>query len=117
MARKLQQRPVEAKTVVTQQYKIQAKFNEYVLCPRNAIEPGFYTRNPAILPELVTADGSVCEAEFISTWNDTGGVYDDEFDNICQCRFGVPFVSIRSIWIGRLGRIDDFWHLIKLKRK
>ena len=113
MARKLQQEPA----VVTAQYKIEAKFNEYVLCPRNAIEYGFYTRNPSVLSELVTADGSVCEAEFIATWNDTGGVYDEEFDSICQSRFGAPFVSIRSIWISRLGRLDDYWHLIKLKKK
>lgn len=99
---------------VTMQYRIQAKPAEYILCPANAIEHVFYNRGQNIIPELVTADGSVHKCTFIGTWNNSGGIYEDELDGVCQRKYGVPFVSIRSVWIGRLGKIDDYWHLIKL---
>lgn len=102
------------RTVVT--YRIQAKASEYILCPANAIEHDFYVRNQNILPQLGTTDGSVHEARFESTWNNANGAYDEELDRLCQRMFRVPFVSVRSMWIGRLGRIDDYWHLIKLEK-
>ena len=102
------------KPVTTVRYRIESKSAEYVFCPANAIEYGFYTRDSSILPELVTSDGVVHRCQFVGTWNNCDGVYEDEFENICQRRYGMPFVSIRSMWIGRLGHVDDFWHLIKL---
>lgn len=103
--------------VFVERYNISAKFNEYVFCPANAIEERFYNRSEAVLPEFVTTDGVICSAEFIGTWNNRGNVYEDEFDRICQRRYGIPFVSIRSMWIGRLGTLDYFWHLIRLEVK
>jgi len=108
--RKVERVPV----VITAQYRIESKSAEYVFCPANAIENGFYTRDACILPELVTSDGVVHRCQFVGTWNNRGGVYEDEFENICQRRYRMSFVSIRSMWIGRLGHVDDFWHLIKL---
>lgn len=98
----------------TAQYRIKAKSADFIFCPANAIEDGFYNRNSYVLPELVTNDGHVHKCQFIGTWNNRGGVYDEEFENICQDKYGMPFLSVRSMWIGRLGRVDDFWHLIKL---
>ena len=101
---------------VARQYRIQAKSSEFVFCPANAIEHEFYLRNQNIIPELVSSDGIVHRCTFVGTWNNAGGIYEDEFENICQSRYGMPFVSIRSMWIGRIGRIDDYWHLIKLEK-
>lgn len=99
---------------VVVQYRIDAKSAAYILCPANALGYDFYHKSPDVCPELVTNDGIAHKCEFISTWNDVGGVYEDEFESVCQRIYGIPFASIRSMWIGRLGRLDDFWHLIKL---
>lgn len=100
---------------VVKQYRIQAKFAEYVFCPANAIEYEFYNRDSCVIPEFITNDGTTHRPTFISTWNNLDRVYEDEFEDICQKYYDEPFVTIRSIWIGRLDRIDDFWHLIKLE--
>ena len=99
---------------VTIQYRILARSADYVFCPANAIEDEFYHRGQNVIPELVSTDGVIHKPTFIGTWNNTGGVYEDEFEDICQRRYQMPFVSIRSMWIGRLGRLDNYWHLIKL---
>lgn len=101
---------------VVAQYSIMAKPTEYIFCPANAIDEQFYHRDSYIIPELVTTDGVAHRATFIGTWNNRGGVYEDEFENICQKRYGVPFMNIRSMWIGRLDKLDDYWHLIKLEK-
>ena len=99
---------------ITEQYYIQAKSSEWILCPANAIAREFYTRAPNIEPELVTNDGVIHKCQFVSTWNNRDGVYEDEFECVCQRLYNMSFESIRSMWIGRLGRLDDYWHLIKL---
>lgn len=98
-------------------YSIQAKSAEYVFCPANAIEPEFYRRNPYTPFRMVTTDGIVNDATFIETWYDRAGVFTDEFDSVCQRYYGMNFESIKSIWIGRLGTLDDYWHLIKLEKE
>lgn len=100
--------------VMTETYRLNSKSSERVFCPANAIEERFYARDCHILPELVTNDGIVHRCEFLGTWNNRGGMYEDEFENICQREYGMSFLSIRSMWIGRLGHVDEFWHLIKL---
>lgn len=95
-------------------YRIDAKPAEYIFCPANAIENEFYHRDPYIIPALVTSEGNTHKARFIGTWNNSGGVYEEEFESICRKYYGMSFVSIRSLWIGRLGKLDNYWHLIKL---
>ena len=113
MPRKAQIEPSLQQRIVARYY-INAKSAEYVFCPANAIEYEFYHRDPYVIPELVTTDGVAHKAEFIGTWNNVGDVYEDEFENICKMYYGAPFMSIKSVWIGRLGKLDDYWHLIKL---
>lgn len=84
--------------------RINAKFAEYLLAPANGIQN----------EELETMDGIRCRPEFQATWNNAGGSYDDELEGVCQKYYGCTFQSIRSIWIGRLGYVSDFWHLVKL---
>ena len=96
------------------EYKIQAKSAEYILCPANAIEDAFYKRKADDTFLLQTVDGAKHEVVFLCTWFNHGSVYDDELEAACQRYYGMTFEGIRSMWIGRLGHVDDYWHLIKL---
>lgn len=87
---------------------LQCKFKEFILLPANAID----TKEN----EFRTTDGVDVSVKFISTWNNKDGQYDEQLDELCIREYGTPFVTIRSIWIGRLGRADEYWHLIKLTR-
>ena len=113
MPRKQQVARREPAPIVVQ-YHIQAKSSEYIFCPGNAIQQDFYTRRPEVVPEFVTVDGVSHRVEFIGTWNNVNSEYDDEFDSVCQKYYGMPFEAIRSMWIGRLSKLDSFWHLVKL---
>lgn len=84
--------------------KIQSKFVERLLGPANGI----------VFGEVETADGIMCGTEFLATWNNADGMFDDELDGICQREYGCSFKTIKSIWIGRLGCVSDYWHLVKL---
>ena len=84
--------------------KIKAKFAEKLLVPENGIEFG----------EVETSDGVLCVTEFLATWNNDRGMFDDELDSICQREYGCSFQAIKSIWIGRLGQVSDYWHLVRL---
>lgn len=99
-------------------YRIEAKYNETVFCPVNALEDRFF-RTPGGDGDvtLVTLDGVECSVEFITAWNNSDGRYDAEFDELCRKRFGVPFQSVRSVWVARLSKISDYWYLLKLTRK
>ena len=85
--------------------KIQCKFAEYMLAPANALRQA---------DSYETMDGIVCRLEYVATWNNSDGSYDGELEDVCQHRFGCPFSTIRSIWISRLGRVDVYWHLVKM---
>lgn len=85
--------------------KIQCKFAEWMLAPSNAIQQA---------ETYETMDGVTCRLKYISTWNNSGGDYDEELEDVCQSKFGCPFSTIRSIWISRLGRVDVYWHLVKM---
>lgn len=97
-------------------YRINCKFADEVLVPANAIAGEFYLRPPAEVPELLTADGAPTMAEFIRTLNNKDGMFDAELEQYCQDRFGMTFDYFRKIWYSRLGRVDDYWHFIKLKK-
>lgn len=66
--------------------------------------------------QFKTSDGINVSVKFISTWNNKDGQYDEQLDGICNREYGAPFATIRSIWIGRLGKVDEYWHLIKLTK-
>ena len=97
-------------------YRIESKFSDVVLLPSNAIEYSFYASGNGDSATFITLDDVICSARWISTWRNTDGQYDELLDSICQDRWKVPFVTIRSLWLSRLGRVDEFWHLIKLSR-
>lgn len=88
---------------------IACKFRDLILLPANAIDP--------LEKNYRTADGIDVTIQFISTWNNKGGEYDEQLDDICNREYNTPFSMIRSIWIGRLGMADEFWHLIRLTKK
>lgn len=76
------------------------------MLPHNAIRAG--------VSEYDTADGVKVRMKFIGTWNNKDGLFDEELDKVCQDVLGVPFETIKSIWIARLGYLDDYWHYVKL---
>lgn len=92
-------------------YKIAAKSAPYILFPSNAVEPAFWHRLPGELYEFVGTDDIVFVPEFLHTWS---GECDD-LAECCERRFGMPFESMRSLWIGRLGTLDSYWHFIRRK--
>ena len=89
--------------------RLQSKFTEYLLAPANALYSG-------VEGEYLTTDNIRVMAFLDTVWNNAEGYYDDELDRVCEYRFKCPFRFIRSIWIGRLGSVSDYWHLIKLKK-
>lgn len=91
--------------------EIKARFADRILLPDAALPPGVLEG-----ATMVTTDGVNCVAHFLSTWNNKDGQYDEEFDNLCQRLWGCSFRLIRSAWIGRIGNIGQWWHLIELKR-
>lgn len=95
------------------QYNILAKYSEHILCPSNAIDRAFYTSNKGT---LLSMDGIRARATFLSTYNNADGRYDNDLEEICQREFGKTFAEVRNLWIFRLGRLDDYWHFIKLDR-
>lgn len=77
-----------------------------MLLPGNAVEFG----------RSETADGVACEVKPVTVWDNSDGRYDEEIDDICQKRWGFPFAHIRSGWLGRIGRLNDVWHLVRLEK-
>lgn len=87
---------------------IKAKYAERVLVPKEAlsgIEAGQY----------VTSDGKVCDALFISVWDNRSGMYDDQLEHVCQMNWNIPFSYMRSMWIERCWEIEGYWYLLELK--
>lgn len=77
------------------------------MAPANALQAGMNA-------EYVTADGVKVRVEPQTTWNNNDGAYDDELETMSQSLFKCSFKFVKSLWIGRLGVLSDYWHLIKL---
>lgn len=97
-------------------FRIEAKYAPEVLMPKNAIERRFF-EDPTAQNEydFVTSDGKVCKARFMSAWDNGGGRYDERLDFICMKKWKTPFEALKSLWISRLGVVDDCWYLIALR--
>ena len=86
---------------------IQCKYNEKVLVPDNGI---------AGTGQYMTLDGQTVLVRLVGCWNNTGGYYEEELDALCQKEWGISFQALRSIWIGRLGRVGNYWHVIEMTK-
>ena len=89
--------------------QIQCKFVPKLIAPRNAFD--------SFGEEYQTIDGKVCTLEILTGWKNTDGQMDDDIDCCCRNVLGCSFSHIRSLWIGRLGHVDEFWFLLGLKEK
>lgn len=97
-------------------FRIEAKYAPKVLMPANAIERSFFGGASSQKEyDFVTSDGKICKAQFLSAWRNEEGRYDERLDLICMRNWKTPFASVKSLWISRLGTIDDCWYLIELK--
>ena len=94
-------------------YRIRARFSEWVLCPHDAIDRRFFTDRGDL---LVTDDGVVARPKFTASFDNSDGSYDDVLDFYSMDKFGMRFSSIKSLWIARLGQITSCWHLIKMEK-
>lgn len=84
--------------------KVLFKLADHVLCPSNVVREA----------ECETADGVRCKCKYLGAWDNEDGRYDEELEGICQKEFGMPFKSIRSLWVSRLNRMSQVWYFVKL---
>ena len=84
--------------------------------PRNAIEPDFFKEIPRPYYKFVTMDGYECKARFNSSWKNENGIFDDSLDFVCRKNWGVPYATVKSMWIARLGTVDEFWYILRLEK-
>lgn len=96
------------------EYAIRAKFSEYVLCPSEAIDKGFW-QDQTYHKALRTIDGVKAFPIFIGSCDNSRGDYDDVLNDVCMERFGCPFSSVKSIWISRIDNVGPYWHFIRLE--
>lgn len=88
--------------------RISAKFAERVLVPIEGMS--------GLKPEpYITSDGKVCNATFISFWDDRDGRYDEQLDHLCRLYWDLPFSYIKSIWMERCMEIEGYWYLLVLR--
>lgn len=97
-------------------YRINVKYAPEVFIPANAIESAYYEERRRNEVTFLTSDGIEVRPVFVRTSNNKDGLFDEEFDEYCQGHFGMTFEYFRKIWFGRLGRVDDYWHFIKLEK-
>lgn len=98
-------------------YRIKVKYAPEVFIPANAIESAYYEDMRRSEVTFLTTDGVEVRPLFVRTSNNRGGRFDAFFDAYCQEHFGMTFEYFRKIWFGRLGGVDDYWHLIKLEKR
>lgn len=92
-------------------FQIKAKFSDRILIPDRAIPHGLRDSD-----YVLTLDGVECVAHFLSTWDNSDGRYDDELEGLCQREWGCSFGVLRSVWIGRIDKVGNYWHLIELRK-
>lgn len=88
--------------------RIDCKYSEIIIAPGNAF-------GKPMSDEYITADGKEVAVRWISCWNNENGQYDDVLNDECMRLWKMPFASLKSLWISRLGSCDGFWHKVELK--
>lgn len=89
--------------------QIQCKFVSRVVVPANALKPEEY--------EYQTSDGIICRISYEIGWKIEDEWFLEELEDICQKIHGCSFETIKSLWFSRLGRLSDWWYVIKLTKK
>lgn len=91
--------------------EINCKFADRALVPNRVLPSGW------ISGEVKTRDGEICQARFLSIWDNEGDRYASVLDDICQRFWGIPFRAIRSMWYSRIGDPGNYWCLLKMEKK
>lgn len=60
------------------------------------------------------ATGEVVKIHWCGTFNNEKGWCEDDLENLSQRLYNWTFSRVRSIWIARLGKVDDWWDWIKM---
>lgn len=87
-------------------FRINCRFSEEVLIPAEGVRE----------KECVTLDGVSAVVSYLGAWDNKDGYYEEELDGLCEEKWKMPFKSLRSVWIARLGRVSELWYLIGLKK-
>lgn len=103
---------------VIETFRIQTKFAPEVLVPSNAIDNTYWGRPYRSFVEMrfETLDGVIVRPEFTATWNLKEDSREDFMDEFCMSKWSIPFCNLSSVWTSRLGKLDNYWHYIKLTR-
>lgn len=97
-------------------YKIKIKYAPEAMFPANAIEKAFYEDKDRGSALLETTDGVTVRPQFIWTLNTKGGWFDAELEKYSQEHFKMSFEHFKSIWFGRLGMVDDYFHYVRFEK-
>jgi hypothetical protein len=60
------------------------------------------------------ATGEVVKIHWCGTFNNERGWSEKDLENMSQRLYNWTFARVRSNWIARLGKVEDWWDLIKL---
>ena len=60
------------------------------------------------------SSGEIVTLKDCGTFNNTRGECDRQLDFLCQKMYNWTFSRVRSNWIARLGKVEDWWEHIKL---
>lgn len=95
-------------------YRISARFVDEALVPARALDCDYHGDNDEA--EFVTTDGVVVKLKFICTMNNADDWCRDSLEAYCEINYKRPFDQIEYMWVDKLGRLDDWWHVVKMKR-
>lgn len=99
---------------VMKKYRISARFVGEALIPALALDCDFKGDNKDA--SFVTSDGVTVKLVFLSTMNNAQDFCEELLEHYCRTKYGMSFRRIEDMWSDRLGRLDDWWHVIKMER-
>ena len=108
---------------MTEPYRLASKYFPRVFVPCQAVDERWRKlrvdtdeqRKEWLRAKFITTDGKLVRLKFISTLNNGGQYFAEEFEHLCQRMFNMPFVQVQSHWIARLGYLDNYWDMIDLE--
>lgn len=95
-------------------YRISARFVEEALIPAEALDCDFKGDNKDAI--FITNDGITVRLVFLSTMNNAKDFCEDRLEYYCRGKYGMSFRQFENRWADRLGRLEDWWHIIKMER-
>lgn len=107
---------------LTEPYRISVKFAPETIVPACAIDSRWLSLRPVTEADwelfqnatFVTNDMKRVRLEFVYSFCNKDGEYEDFLERTCQRLYNMPFCQINAIWRSRFLRLDDYWHVVRL---